>query len=123
MTIVGLLTTNQQGHLKKYGNVWYQPKAISNILSMSNLKKKNSNMYDSKNGDRFIVRNTRPGGHDMILKSNNVGINYKNMRNTEGLPMLNTVVENRKHYTEHQYERAKISIEIYQTVGHPSNQE
>ena len=44
MTIVGLLTTNQQGHLKKYGNIWYQPKAISNILSMSNLKKKNSNM-------------------------------------------------------------------------------
>ena len=41
MTNEGLLTTNQQGNLKNYGKIWYHPKAISNILILSNAEKKN----------------------------------------------------------------------------------
>ena len=58
-----ILTINQQGHLNNYGNIWYHPKAIRYILSMSNIKKKNHIIYDSKNEDRFIVINTRHVGH------------------------------------------------------------
>ena len=33
--------------------------------------------------------------------------------------MLNTVKDIRNHYTQRQYDHAKISIKIYQTVVHP----
>ena len=70
MTNVGLLTTKQQGNLKNYGNVWYHPKAIRNILSLSNVNKNNRIIYDSENRDIFIVIIKKPGGQDMILMAN-----------------------------------------------------
>ena len=47
MTNGSLLKTNQKVHLKIYGNIWYHPKAISNILSLSNVKGENFIIYDS----------------------------------------------------------------------------
>ena len=38
MTNGCLSTTNQQGNLNNHGNVWYQPKSISNILSLRNVR-------------------------------------------------------------------------------------
>ena len=57
----GLLKTNQQGHLKNYRNLWYYPNYIRNILSLSNVKKKNGIIFDSNNRYRLIVINTRSG--------------------------------------------------------------
>ena len=71
MTNGGLLTTNQQGQLNIYGNIWYKTKSINNTLSLSNINKKNCIIYDSRNGDRFIVINTRPGGQEMIFTAKN----------------------------------------------------
>ena len=62
-----LLTTNQQVNLNDYGNVLYHPKYINNILSLRNVKKKNRIIYDSNNGERFIVINTILGEHDIIF--------------------------------------------------------
>ena len=53
--------------------------------------------------------NTRPGGHNMIFTDNNGKIYYNDMRNNEGVSMLNTVEENRKQYTQQQYKCAKIT--------------
>ena len=86
-----VLTTNKQGHLRNYGNVLYHTKAISNILSLSNIKKKNRIIYRSKNGDNFIVINTRPVGHGMIFTAKNDGLYYNDMSNTERVSMLSTV--------------------------------
>ena len=38
---------------------------------------------------------------------------------TENAPMLNTIVENKTFYTEHQFERAKRSFDLYQALGMP----
>ena len=78
----GLLTTNKQGHLKNYGNLWYHIKAMSNMLSMSNVNNENNIIYYYKNGDRIIVINTRPGGYDMIFKASNYSIYFNGMKNT-----------------------------------------
>ena len=120
MTNGGLLTATQQVHLKNYGNVWYQPKYISNILSLSNINKKNRIIYDSENGDRFIVINKIPGGHNMIFTANNDGLYYNDMSSTKGVSMLSIMEENQRHYNQQQYEREKTARKIYQTVGHPS---
>ena len=53
--------------MKKYGNVWYHPKAISNILNMRNVKTNNLIIYNSDSRDRSIVVNKRPGENDMIF--------------------------------------------------------
>ena len=94
MTNGGLLTTNQQVHLKKYGNLWYHPKAINNIPSLSNVKKKSLIIYYSDNGYRFIVINIRPGGHNTIFTANNDGLYYNDMRNIKGVSMLSTMEGN-----------------------------
>ena len=39
--------TNQLVRFRKYGNVWYHPKAMGNILRLGNIKKKNLIIYDS----------------------------------------------------------------------------
>ena len=45
---------------------------------MGNIKNKNCIIYNSKNGDRFIVINTRTRGHCMIFTTNNDGLFYNN---------------------------------------------
>ena len=120
MTNGGLLEMNQQGHLDNYGNVQYYLRSIRNILSLRNVNKNNSIIYNSRNVDKFIVINRRPGGHNIIFTAKKYGLYYNNMRNTQGVSMLINVEENRKYYTQRQYQRAKIAIELYQTVGNPS---
>jgi len=53
----GVLETSKQAILPEYGRVWYSPKAITNILSLSNVKKQKRVRYDSENGDVFKVMN------------------------------------------------------------------
>ena len=43
----GVLTTNQKAGLPGYGAVWYDPRAITNILSLNNVKKRRKVIYDS----------------------------------------------------------------------------
>ena len=87
----GVLTTNKHGHLKSYGNVWYNTKDISNIISMSNLNNKYRIIYDSDNGYGITVINKISGGHNMISTANNGRIYYNNMSNTKGLSILSNV--------------------------------
>ena len=90
----GILTTNKQGNLNNYGNVWYYPKSISNLLILSNVKKKNIIIYESDKRDIFIVINTRPGVNDMIFTANKDKIHYKYVSNTKIVYMLSTMEEN-----------------------------
>jgi hypothetical protein len=36
----GNLTTKTKAHIRNYGEVWFHPEAITNILSLKNVKKK-----------------------------------------------------------------------------------
>ena len=116
----GWLTTNQQGHLKNHVNVWYHPKYISNILSLSDVKKSNRIIYDSDNGDRFIIIKTVSGWKYMIFTVNSDRLYYKNMGNTESVYIISTVKKNQKHYNQWKYECANILWKLYRTVDHPS---
>ena len=51
----GVTTTNLIGDLPGYGQVWYHPKGIANILSLSRVKEKYKVTYDSTNGNAFII--------------------------------------------------------------------
>lgn len=43
----GALTTNQKAYLSNYGEIWYHPKAITNILSLKNVREKFKVTFDS----------------------------------------------------------------------------
>ena len=55
MTVKGngrSLTTNQKAHVKNYGDVWFDPRAITNILCLKNVRKKFCVTYDSDDEGR-----------------------------------------------------------------------
>ena len=56
----------------------------------------------------------------MIFTANKDGFYYNNMSNTEGVSSISIMEENRKHYTQPQYEHANIARKRYPIVGHPS---
>ena len=59
-----------------------------------------------------MVINTRPGGQNIKCTAKNNGIYYNGLSNTEEVSMLSTVEDNRKHYTQLQYERENIEREL-----------
>ena len=54
----GSITTSKQGHLKKYGDVWFDERAITNILFLNNTKNKYPVTYDSAENGNFTVHKT-----------------------------------------------------------------
>jgi hypothetical protein len=58
----GMTTTNLMGEYPGYGQVWYDPNGIANILSMSQMVKHGYNVtYGSATGYEFVV--TDPDGN------------------------------------------------------------
>jgi hypothetical protein len=51
----GTSIATQVGTLKNYGEVWFNPNAIANILSLARVKEKYSVRYDSDEGNQFVV--------------------------------------------------------------------
>jgi hypothetical protein len=51
----GMTTATEQGDLEGYGTVWYNPKGIANILSLSRVQEKHRVTYDSAAWGVFSV--------------------------------------------------------------------
>ena len=65
MTILGnggSITRNQKAHVRNYGDVWFDKRAITNILSLKNIHKRYRVTYDSTFNRDFIVH--KPEGPD-----------------------------------------------------------
>ena len=112
----GILQSNKKGFLPNYGKVWYDPRAITNILSLFNVKKKHRVVYDSAKDDKFKVY--VKGRVLEFIPSQNGLYYYDNSKND--FCMLDTVEENQAFYTPREVERAKKARKLYQTIGTPS---
>ena len=113
----GVLKCNHKGTLPGYGEVWYNDKAIANVISMSNAEKKGKYQitYDKNVG--FTMKNLINGNIN-VFKKDATGL-YITPKKTE-LSMLNTVEENKKLYTKRQVARAEEARKLYQVIGYPS---
>jgi hypothetical protein len=49
------LFTNQKAMVPNYGEVWYNPNAVTNIFSLSKMEKKHQITYDSTKEKAFTV--------------------------------------------------------------------
>lgn len=113
----GKLVTNLKGTLKGYGDVWYHPKAITNILSLSNVKRKYKITFDSEDGDCFYVHKPEKV---IRFKCTSSGLYIHNIKDKNDIVMVNTVEENEAGFTARQIEQAKRAKKLYGIVGYPS---
>jgi hypothetical protein len=67
------LFTNQKATVPNYGEVWYNPNAVTNIFSLSEMEKKHHITYDSTKEKAFAVH--LPNKKVKFIKSSN-GLYY-----------------------------------------------
>ena len=126
----GSRLTNYVGDLPGYGTVWYDPKAIANILSLRQVRDRYHITYDSTH-QQFIV--TKPCGKRFIFKESEGGLHYLDTthpkqeqdheREQQHVFMVNTVKDNIKNFTNNDYLWAIRARELQVTVGRPSDKD
>ena len=114
----GVTRTNMVGELDGYGTVWYNPKGIANILSLSQVEKKHRVTYDSAASKAFIVH--KNDGSKRRFEQATSGLFYMDTELTSGTVLVNTVEENKSKYTERDYQRALVARRLQNTIGHKS---
>ena len=117
----GVTTTRLVGDLPGYGEVWYHPDGIANILSLARVKAKGYNVtYDSAEGNHFRV--VTPSDAVRIFKQSARGLYYLDASKIQnGTSMVNTVADNRSRYTNRDYSRALFARKLQGIIGRPSD--
>jgi hypothetical protein len=116
----GNLTTNKKAHIKNYGDVWFHPDAITNILSLKNVKSKFQVTYDSEGDGAFIVH--KPDGVDVHFVAHADGLHYHDTNHRQ-LTMVSTVAQQSEGFSKKQIAQAKTARDFQTKVGHPSTQD
>jgi hypothetical protein len=114
----GVTRTNMVGDLEGYGTVWYNPKGIANILSLSQVEKKHRVTYDSSAEKAFIVH--KEDGSERRFKQAKSGLFYLDTTKEVGTVLVNTVDDNKSRYTNRDYQRALLARKLQNTIGRPS---
>ena len=124
----GVATTNLIGNLPGYGTVWYHPKRIANILSLSRVKEHGYRVtYDSDGGNSFSVH--KSDGTVRVFKESNRGLYYLDTddqdkeANASTVLNITTVADKRSNYTNRAYSRAVLARNIQKMIGRPSTKE
>jgi hypothetical protein len=80
-TQAGKAITKLRGTVPGYGEVWYCPNGIANILSLAHVAKTRLVTFDSTNGNQFAV--TKDDGSKRIFKQSEHGLYYYDMRTSK----------------------------------------
>ena len=92
----GSITTNRQGHLRNYGDVWFDERSITNILCLKNMSKKYRVTYDSAENGTFTVHKADAQLHFVLHQ---YGLHYHDTKNRE-VTLIQTVKENEEGYSK-----------------------
>jgi hypothetical protein len=124
----GTTRTNLMGTLKGFGDVWYHPNGIANILSMALVEELYPVTYTKERG--FVVHKTN-GTTRRFVKSDR-GLYYMDTDHKEGdteraqeceVALIHTVSDKRSSYTAKAYKAAKLARKIQCMIGRPSLQD
>lgn len=115
----GVSSTNLQGHVRGYGDVWYSPDGIANILSLYNMTSKFRVTYDSANDDGFVVH--KPHGEKQHFKLSDDGLFYLDTAKTKNDVnlLINTVTANKSEFTKRDIIRAQAARKLQNIIGRP----
>jgi hypothetical protein len=101
-----------------HAHVWYNKKAITNILSLSNMIKQYCVTYDS-NDKMFVVHCEPEGKLDMEFWMHESRLHYFDPRDSEFI-FVNTVSENKAGFTKRQIKEAEVAPSLYSKLNYPS---
>ena len=119
----GTLYTNKMGTYKGYGDVWYHPEALTNIISFA---KARNNGYGVKHDDSLDEFTIMKNGTEIIFKrKQNLYVTplqgaTKLLRETRDVQLLNTVAELKSHYSKKEYENTLKAQDTFQKLVYPS---
>jgi hypothetical protein len=99
-------------------HVWYNKKAIRNILYLSNMIKQYRVTYDS-NDQMFVVHHDPEGKPDMEFWMHESRLHHFNPRDRE-FTFINTVSENKTGFTKRQIKDAQAARSLYSKLNYPS---
>jgi hypothetical protein len=110
-------TTTMVGDLPGYSTVWYDPKSITNILSLKRAPETYHVAFDSKSGGSFIV--TKPDGMVFEFKQSPGSLYFLDTNNKETV-LVNTVANIKTNYTNQDYLKAMQARQLQIMIGWPS---
>ena len=122
----GSRLTNLIGDLPGYGTIWYDPKAIANILSLRRVQDHYHITYDSAHR-KFI--NTKLSGKEFAFQESEGGLHYLDTTCPQGEQQqghvfaVNTVKDNKKNFTNNDYLQAVRAQELQVMVRRPSDKD
>jgi hypothetical protein len=116
----GVTCTSMIGDLPGYdGEVWYNPKGIANILSLSDVGKYHQVTYDSMAEKAFVMH--KADGNERRFKQSEKGLFYLDTNKKSGTVLINTVAGNKISYTKRKrtYKQAMLAQKVQNMIGQP----
>jgi hypothetical protein len=116
----GVTSTKLIGELQGYGTVWYNPKGIAIIQSLSRVKEHGYRVtFDSSDGNAFHLH--KSDGGVRIFTQSIKGLYYLDTQeDTKGVSLVNTVADNAVKYSERDYSKAKLARSVQKIIGRPN---
>ena len=121
-TNAGELKTNMRAMVPAYGEVWYHPKAITNIFSFAEMEDKHPIKYDSTADHAFIlqlsdktVRFKRSQNGLYLFKTPYIKNNQLCATNV----VIDSVEDNMKISTNRQVQQEKLGRQVYHAFSKP----
>lgn len=118
----GVSTTNLVGDFPGYGEVWYYPEGVANIISWSNAEEKGFEItYENKE-----LRLHRADGTYRAFRKSNGGLHFSDTALDAGrvdAAMVSTVAQNKSNFTNADYSRAVLARKIQIMTGRPSTKD
>jgi hypothetical protein len=104
----GVTSMNLVGGLPGYGEVWFNPNGIANIVSLSRVKERGFRVtFDSTNGNELYVH--KPNGTARVLRESSHGLYYMDTEVT-GIALVNTVEGNNSNLSNRDYSCAVLAL-------------
>ena len=104
-------------------SVWFSEDAMTNILSLSQVKQEYDVSYD---GDDFIIHRAKRGYPDMVFKPHSSGLHVLDVndsRSQASYSFVETVAENMQLFTKRQVASAQQARDLQAGLGFPSVQD
>jgi hypothetical protein len=104
-------------------SVWFSEDAMTNILSLSQVKQEYDVSYD---GNDFIIHRAKRGYPDMVFKPHSSGLHVLDMndsRSQASYSFVETVADNMKLFTKRQIASAQQARDLQAGLGFPSVQD
>jgi hypothetical protein len=115
----GKTTTHWRGTMSGYGEVWYYPAGIANILSLSRVKDKFRVTFDSAADNAFHVHKPEK---TLIFREATRRLYYFDTASRDEYAdvLVTTVSDNKSKFSAYDYSQAKLARSLQRRIGRPS---